>query len=235
MRNSLVVKSLYTATLLLLFSFLALANADFCQKALATFEAQQSTYREGMCCDNIYYLVEKLHQRHPEIPLSESEILYIYSRWSGDFSYIHKHNYFIPLRSLSESLPRWGFHVVFKYSNTIYDFDYGPEAAGIEIREYFKTMFGAHWNSTSERPVYEELDTQNFSDSDLEFNLATDSILKLHVRSIPASTYLDSYAPFNPIERNPLAKNYKYWLMNLPDLPDQPLEDYLWKLSPLNQ
>lgn len=214
-----------TILLNLFLSSLVLANADICQKALRGFVATQPFYKNGLCCDNAFKLLQKIREISPSETFENSQILYIYSRWSGEFHYLHLHNYFRPFLSRQAVTPRWGFHVVLLHNDQIYDFDTGPNPQPLAIHDYFERMLGSFWRFVEDQWRYQDLRQQYFIENDLELPL--NSQLKMHIRSIPAQTYLQEYTLVQPYLLDPTTKGFKYWL-NANEYPDQTLESFLW-------
>jgi hypothetical protein len=209
---------------------LAWSSADNCQFALngpvpTSFQKNQNLYRPRLCCDNVYYWIEKIKAEYPQFDLNQIEVLYIYSRWSRETTYLHGFNYFTPLLARIGGPSFWGFHTILKYQNHIFDFDYSLDPAALPVTDYFKSMFGAHWNFVDGSWKYQEI-RQNCRDCDID--LPAGAQLQFHIRAIPAPVYLNEYLPSQVQQLQYKTKNYNYWLTTDKEFPDRLLSEYLW-------
>jgi hypothetical protein len=224
------LKILLLAFHLWLIPSLGITSAQKCQSALSELFIEpnlrlQSPYRPQFCADNIFYLLENIRKTSPHFDFESARVLLIYSRWTGAMPYVHLDNFFIPLRSRGEGLPRWGYHVVLQIGAEIIDFDYAENLRPVPLAEYFKTMFDSEWRAHGITTTYSELKQQFFLND--EYDETPGSILKLHLRAVPASVFLAEHAPYREAGLNQGRIPILKWITGTSRFPDQTLESYL--------
>lgn len=197
-------------------------------------EGLDKLYHKGLCSDNIYYLLQKLRAQNPDVDLSNAKVMYLFSRWSGDYPHVPNYNLFSAQKTRNGPIGRWGYHVVLKVKDEIFDFDYDSHLKPVHAKEFFKEMFGAEWKAgETEKKVYAEKSRHVFLDDDHDFSPdKSKSELMLHVRSIPADDYLTNHKPASGPNGSIQNRNeYKAWITTPDKYEDQSVKDFLKKLE----
>lgn len=205
-------------------------------QVLETFRSNQRLYRPSQCCDNIFYLIQELKARYPNLDLAPAEVLYVYSHGVEFGPFVYRQNYFYPEQTQLYHPPKWSFHVFLKYENYIFDFAYATPATLTPLPQYFAQMFRAAWKLEEESWVYSTEVRQEVNHQDAEQTEAQSrDKLALYIRAIPAKVYLATYNPFRAPSLNAdiePRRDFHYWLNADQEYPEQRLSEYLRQFRP---
>ncbi|MGZ3769945.1 MAG: hypothetical protein ACXVCP_08090 [Bdellovibrio sp.] len=197
-------------------TFSAQAATSSCEPIFHNIE--QKYYVDGMCPDNTFYFFKKFKEAYPKEDFSASKVLFIFPRWTGSNQYHFRTSKF------KAGYKLWHFHVVLLHKNYIYDSELKNEA--ISVADFFKQEFGADFKTEHGHKNYIETIEKVFSNDYDDDPPEADSKFVMHVRPIPAETFLKEYS-FKRSLSDPKEKNYAYWIHGDPRFPDQTLEKFL--------
>ncbi|HEY8272685.1 MAG TPA: hypothetical protein VIG33_17455 [Pseudobdellovibrionaceae bacterium] len=179
--------------------------------------------KNGLCSDNIFYFFRKLKAVHPDEDFSNTQVLYLYPRWTGAYRY--------NMRTIKfkSGYKLWMFHVVLLHKGLIYEYDHESDNDALPVAQFFEESFGSSWKIQGGHKNYIETVEKTFHNDYDDPTPSADSQLRMHVRALPAEVYLNEYSFERDHDMNPQVKNYAHWVYGDPRFPDETLEDFLKK------